>query len=61
MHMENSQMHENSKDSEATFGIRGILDKGEKWGNKGLWFQKWDGQFTSSWGRVEDTRQGNSC
>lgn len=36
MHMENSQMHENSKDSEATFGIRGILDKGEKWGNKGL-------------------------
>lgn len=36
MHMGNSYKHENSEDSEATFGIYDTLDKGERENGNGV-------------------------
>lgn len=47
MHIGNSHKHENSKDSEVTLGIYGILDKGEKGGGQGIDFRSENVWFTS--------------
>lgn len=44
--MENSHIHEHCKDSEATVGIYGILNKADKGENRVLDFRTENGLFT---------------